>query len=216
MIAHVWDRVSQSEKVTAAVVATDDDRIAAYCNTAGIDVAMTSPDHATGTDRLAEVAGQRDADIYLNVQGDEPLIDPASIDACAVCLQDALPRGIEVATAYLRGATDAQMANPSVVHLVPTMDGCVLTFSRLPVPLDFRNESARTVHVGLYAFSGAALRRFATRARGPVERAESIELMRFLEYGERIACVPIPEGSVGVDHPEDIGKVEAMLRSNEG
>ena len=132
MIAHVWDRVAESPSVDAAVVATDDARIADYCVTAGMDVELTSADHETGTDRLAEVATRRAAEVYVNVQGDEPLIDPGTIDACAQCLHDARPRGIEVATAYLEGATDDQKASPSTVHLVPTLDGCVLTFPAWP------------------------------------------------------------------------------------
>lgn len=212
MIAHVWDRVAKAQAIHAAVVATDDARIADYCRDHGMDVVMTAPDHETGTDRLAEVARARSADIYVNVQGDEPLIDPAAIDAVAACLQAGLARGIDVSTGYIQGATPQQEQSPSVVHLVPTLDGCVLTFSRLAVPLAFREPFIRNVHVGLYAFTGAALARFAAWERGPVERAESIELMRFLEHGERIACVPVPPGSIGVDHLEDIAKVEALLK----
>lgn len=214
MIAHVWDRVARALRVDAAVVATDDQRIVDYCRANGMDVVLTSPEHETGTDRLAEVARARAAEIYVNVQGDEPLIDPKAIDAVAACLLDALPRGIGVSTGYIEGASAEQEQSPSVVHLVPTLDGCVLTFSRLPVPLAFREPFVRNVHVGLYAFTGPALQRFANWRRGPVERAESIELMRFLEYGERIACVPVPPGSIGVDHPEDVAKVEHILRGN--
>lgn len=211
MIAHVWDRVAKAGRVDAAVVATDDRRIADYCAANGMDAVMTSSAHETGTDRLAEVARARAADIYVNVQGDEPLIDPAAIDAVAACLLNAVARGIGVSTGYIEGATPEQEQSSSVVHLVPTLDGCVLTFSRLPVPLAFREPFVRNVHVGLYAFTGPALQRFATWERGPVERAESIELMRFLEHGERIACVPVPPGSIGVDLPEDVARVEKLM-----
>jgi 3-deoxy-manno-octulosonate cytidylyltransferase (CMP-KDO synthetase) len=105
------------------------------------------------------------------------------------------------------------MASPSCVHVVPTLDGCVLSFSRLPVPLAFREGFTPTVHIGLYAFTRAALEQFSSWERGPVERAESIELMRFLEHGERISCVAISSGSIGVDHPEDIKRVEAALKN---
>lgn len=211
MIHHVWDRVRQCALLDAALVATDDERIAAYCRDNGIDAVMTSPDHETGTDRVAEVAEKRPARVYVNVQGDEPLIEPASIDAVAGCLVDALPRGIGVSTAYIPHASAEQMESTSSVHLVPTLDGCVMTFSRLPVPCPFKETFPRTVHVGLYAFTGQALRDFAGRQRGPVERAESIELMRYLEYGDRIACVPVKPGSIGVDRPEDVALVEAIL-----
>lgn len=212
MVERVWDRVKLAKGIAAAVVATDDERIAAACRARGIDFEMTATTHATGTDRLSEVATRRAAEIYVNVQGDEPLIDPAAIDAVVACLQAARPRGIEASTGYIAGATPEQDASTSCVHLVPTLDGCVLTFSRLPVPLSFVEPARRNVHVGLFAMTGPALRRFAGWERGPVERAESIELLRFLERGERIACVPIAPGSIGVDNPEDVPKVEAELR----
>lgn len=211
MILRVAAQARQAETLDDVVVATDDERIAAVCRDSGVDVAMTRSDHETGTDRLAELAGLRAADIYVNVQGDEPLIPPGSIDAVVRLLQGAIPRGIEVATGYLEGATAEQEASDAAVKLVPTLDGCVMTFSRLPVPLAFREAPQRNIHVGLFAFTGAALARFAAWERGPVERAESIELLRVLEHGERIACTPIPPGSVGVDHPEDVARVEAAL-----
>ena len=159
------------------------------------------------------MARENPADIYVNIQGDEPVIDPVSIERVCTCLKDNMGRGIGVATGYLEGASEKDAGNPSVVHLVPTLDGCVLTFSRAPAPYAFRDTPTRTTHVGLYAFTGEALEKFASRQRGPIERAEDIELMRFLEYGDRIAAVPLPEGSIGVDHPEDIARVEAILAS---
>lgn len=213
MILHVVDRARQATSLDTILVATDDNRIADVCRANGIEVAMTGSQHETGTDRLAEVAAAHPADIYVNVQGDEPLIDPAAIDATVACLRDGMARGIRVSTAYLPGATPDQQTSTSVVHLVPTLDGCVMTFSRLPVPCTFRESFPHTVHIGLYAFARDALADFARRPRGPVERAESIELMRFLEYGDRIACTPIAPGSIGVDHPEDIARIEAMLVS---
>jgi len=211
MVLHVYDRTRAASAVDDVTVATDDERIVSVCHAEGIEATMTSGAHATGTDRLAEVANRRAADIYVNVQGDEPLIAPVAIDAVIACLQAARPRGIEVATGYLETATPEQLESRSVVQLVPTVDGCVLALSRLPIPFGFDEEFPRTVHVGLYAFTRAALGRFAAWPRGPVERAESIELLRFLEHGERIACVPILPGSIGVDHPEDLARVEAVL-----
>lgn len=210
MVLHVCDR-ARAAKVDAVTVATDDTRIAEACRAEGIDVTMTSSAHETGTDRLAEVASKRPADIYVNIQGDEPLIAPAAIDAVTVCLEQGAARGIEVTTGYIEGATEEQENSLSVVHLVPTLDGRVMTLSRCPVPAGFRAPYRRNVHVGLYAFTGAALGRFASWEPGPVERSESIELMRFLEHGESIGCVPVLPGSIGVDHPEDIARVEAML-----
>jgi 3-deoxy-manno-octulosonate cytidylyltransferase (CMP-KDO synthetase) len=215
MIHWVWDQTVKAKSITHAVIATDDERIAEYCHTNNLNVVMTKDTHPTGSDRLAEVAEKVEADVYVNVQGDEPLIEPETIDAVTKCLLTALDRGIELSTGYIEKASDAQLDDPSVVHLVPSMDGCVITFSRLPVPYPMAETMQRTVHVGLYAFTRKALRLFAELERGPVERAESIEVMRYLEHGHRVACVPVAPGSIGVDTPEDLAKVEAILEAKQ-
>lgn len=211
MILHVWERARRARRLDQVVVATDDDRIASTCRDAGVDVVMTATTHETGTDRIAEVARSVHADVYVNVQGDEPLLDPDAIDHCVECLADSAARGIEVATVYIDASSREHAASTSTVCLEPTVDGCVLAFSRLPIPCEFRAPFQHQIHVGLYAFTAAALARFASRAPGPVERSESIELLRFLEYGDRIACTPIPAGPIGVDTPEDVARVEALI-----
>ena len=213
MIVRVWERARRASSLDQLVVATDDDRIAGVCRDAGIDVLMTSSSHDTGTDRIAEVSALVKADVFVNVQGDEPLLDPASIDDCVECLVGAASRGIEVATVYVDATASEQIESPSSVCLVPSVDGCVLSLSRLPIPCEFRVPYAHKIHVGLFAFTAAALARFAARQPGPVERSESIELLRFLEYGDRIACRQIGAGPIGVDRPEDIVRVEAILAS---
>ena len=213
MIHWVWDQTIKAKSVTDTIIATDDERIAEYCRANELEVVMTADTHPTGSDRLAEVAQKIEADVYVNVQGDEPLIEPETIDAVTECLLKVLDQGIELSTGYIEKATDAQLDDPSVVHLVPTLDGCVLTFSRLPLPYPMEETMQRTVHVGLYAFTRKALLLFAELERGPVERAESIEVMRYLEHGHRIACVPVAPGSIGVDTPEDLAEVEAILEA---
>jgi 3-deoxy-manno-octulosonate cytidylyltransferase (CMP-KDO synthetase) len=212
MIHWVWDQTKKSAIISEVVIATDDKRIADYCRVNGLDFVMTSSSHPTGSDRLAEVADKISADVYVNVQGDEPLIEPEAIDAVTSCLLTAMDRGIELATGYIEKASEEQLDDPSIVHLVPSMDGCVITFTRLPVPYPLAETIQRTVHVGLYAFTRKALKLFSKLERGPVERAESIEVIRYLEHGYRIACVPVTPGSFGVDTPEDLVKVEAILR----
>ena len=216
MIAHVWDRATEAAAVDEVVIATDDERIAEVCEANRMAYEMTSGEHPTGTDRLAEVARNRPADVYVNVQGDEPLIHPDSIDAVARCLLDAIPRGIDVATGYIDGASREQQADPSVVHLLPSMDGCAISFSRYPIPYAMGEAMTPAVHVGLYAFTPDSLARYAGYERGPVERAENIEILRFLERGERIAAVPVAPGSIGVDTPEDVARVEALMKAGEG
>ena len=215
MIHWVWDQTKKATVVSEVVIATDDERIADYCKAHDLDFVMTSVSHPTGSDRLAEVADKISADIYVNVQGDEPLIEPETIDDVTSCLLAARSRDIELATGYIEKANDEQLGDPSVVHLVPSMDGCVITFSRLPAPYPFVEAMQRTVHVGLYAFTRKALKLFSELERGPVEKAESIEVMRYLEHGYRIACVPVTPGSIGVDTPEDLVKVEAILRERQ-
>ncbi len=212
MIHWVWDQTKKSAIISEVVIATDDKRIADYCRVNDLDFVMTSSSHPTGSDRLAEVADKISADVYVNVQGDEPLIEPEAIDAVTSCLLTAMDRGIELATGYIEKASEEQLDDPSIVHLVPSMDGCVITFTRLPVPYPLAETMQRTVHVGLYAFTRKALKLFSKLERGPVERAESIEVIRYLEHGYRIACVPVTPGSFGVDTPEDLVKVEAILR----
>ncbi|MGY8999992.1 MAG: 3-deoxy-manno-octulosonate cytidylyltransferase [Rhodospirillales bacterium] len=213
MIHWVWDQAIKAKSITDAVIATDDERIADYCRANGLAVIMTKALHPTGSDRLAEVAEKIEADVYVNVQGDEPLIEPETIDAVTKCLLASMDRGIELSTGYIEKASDSQLNNPSVVHLVPSLDGCVMAFSRLPVPYPMAETMQRTVHVGLYAFTRKALQLFSELERGPVERAESIEVMRFLEHGYRVACVPVAYGSIGVDTPEDIAMVEAIMEA---
>jgi 3-deoxy-manno-octulosonate cytidylyltransferase (CMP-KDO synthetase) len=211
MLCHVWDRVAQAKQIDGAVVATDDERIADLCVAEGYDVEMTSSAHQTGTDRLAEVASKREASVYVNAQGDEPLLDPTSIDAAVDRLEAVRPRGIEVVTGLVEGATAEQEASLSVVHVERDLLGDVMTFSRLPVPAAFRDEPRRLVQLGLYAFTRPALLRFGGWQPGPIELAESVELLRFLEHGERVATVAIGAGSIAVDHPEDVARVEAVL-----
>lgn len=211
MIAHVWDRVIETPSINDVIVATDSTKISDFCQANEMNVIMTREDHPTGSDRLAEVAIKIPADIYVNVQGDEPLIDPDSIDAVTKCLIEGMERGFEVSTGYIEAATDDQLDDPSVVHLVPALDGSVITFSRLPVPYPMAQTMHRTVHVGLYAFTAAALAKYTAWEQGPVEKTENIEILRFLEHGQRVACVKVNPGSIGVDTPEDVIRVEAIL-----
>jgi 3-deoxy-manno-octulosonate cytidylyltransferase (CMP-KDO synthetase) len=211
MVLRVVDQVTRCSEIERTIVATDDERIALACRAAGVETEMTGAHHRSGTDRLVEVCRQIDADVYVNVQGDEPLISPSSITTVIDRYRQARSQGIDVATVYLEGTTPEQDASTSVVHLVPTLDGRVISLSRLPVPFAMQASYTRNIHVGLYAYSRPALERFASREPGPVERAESIELMRFLEYGDAIACAPVTELSIGVDLPEDIARVEALL-----
>jgi 3-deoxy-manno-octulosonate cytidylyltransferase (CMP-KDO synthetase) len=224
MIQHVHERVRRARRPDRVLVATDDERIAAVVRGFGGEVVMTSPDHATGTDRLAEAARGTDAEIVINVQGDEPLVDPDGIDAVV----DGLARdpGLDIATLSLPLRDVEEMLSPSVVKVVCDAKGDALYFSRSPLPLvrqgassDLRAAAAAAVarglarkHVGLYVYRRESLLRFAALAPTPLEMAEGLEQLRALENGMRIRVVE-REGAAGpaVDTAEDLERVRALI-----
>jgi 3-deoxy-manno-octulosonate cytidylyltransferase (CMP-KDO synthetase) len=224
MIQHVHERVRRARRPDRVLVATEDERIAAVVRGFGGEVAMTSPDHATGTDRLAEAARAIDAEIVINVQGDEPLVDPEGIDAAV----DALVRdpGLDISTLSLPLRDLEEMLSPSVVKVVCDALGEALYFSRSPIPFvrqdasaDARAAAAAAVasglarkHVGLYVYRRAALLRFASLAPSPLEVAEGLEQLRALQNGMRIRVVE-REGAAfpAVDTAEDLERVRALI-----
>jgi 3-deoxy-manno-octulosonate cytidylyltransferase (CMP-KDO synthetase) len=214
MIERVWDRVRQAASVSGVLVATDDERIRGAVEAFGGQAVMTRPDHRTGTERIAEVAAARkDVDIFVNVQGDEPLIDPAAIDQAVAAIQD--DPEVNVSTLAVPITNPADIMDPNVVKVVLDFDGNALYFSRAPIPW-VRDRSgpvhARHLkHLGLYAFRRAALLEFATFPQGDLERIEQLEQLRWLENGYPIRVAETEHDSVSVDVPEDVARVEALL-----
>ncbi len=210
MIQHVWERSCSAKHVDDVVVATDDERIRRACEAFGARVEMTRDDHATGTDRLAEVAARHDHDLLVNVQGDEPLIEGFVIDATV----EALLRDEQAAmSTVVHRAEPAAFDDPNRVKVVVDSAGFALYFSRAPIP--FRRQDTGLVplqHVGLYAYRRDFLLELVTLPRSPAERTEELEQLRALEHGHRIRVAEI-EGwqSVPVDVPEDVARVEAAL-----
>jgi 3-deoxy-manno-octulosonate cytidylyltransferase (CMP-KDO synthetase) len=173
---------------------------------------MTRSDHMSGTDRLAEVAATLDCDIVVNVQGDEPLIDPHSItEAVAPFFSDA---SLQMTTLYRRITTPAELADPNVVKIVVDRAGFALYFSRAPIPF-FANPRGGYPplyrHVGLYAYRRSAVLVIATLEPTPLERTESLEQLRALEHGIRIMAVETKYDSLGVDTPEDLEQVRRLI-----
>ena len=221
MIQHVWERVRQAQSVARVVVATDDERIAAAVRAFGGEVEMTRETHRSGTERVAEVASRLEAEIYVNVQGDEPLLDPAAIDAAVEALEE--DPGTQIATLAVRIAAAEVLGNPNVVKVVTDFEDNALYFSRAPIPwlrVEGRAEGPtesdvaprHLKHVGLYVFRRAALLEFPLLPPGELERAEQLEQLRWLENGYRIRVVETDYDSVGVDVPEDVARVEETLR----
>ena len=222
MVQHVYERTSKASLVSEVIVATDDERIASCVRGFGGRVEMTSPNHETGTDRLAEVAKRLDADVVVNVQGDEPLIDPAMIDqAIAPLMEDST---IPMATLKTRIKTLHDFLSPNVVKVVSDPKGNVLYFSRSPLPFfrdkwnDLKDEAFTSgkllcyKHVGLYVYKREFLPLFAALPPSYLEMAEKLEQLRVLENGYRIRIVETDFESIGVDTPADLEKVLARLR----
>ena len=214
MIERVWERVRRATSISGVIVATDDERIRSEVAAFGGEALMTRADHRSGTERVAEVAAARsDADIVVNVQGDEPLIEPAAIDAAVEAMGSAEEVG--VATLAVPIANPADIMDANVVKVVLDFDGNALYFSRAPIPW-VRDRGgpvhARHLkHLGLYAFRREALLEFATFPQGDLERIEQLEQLRWLENGYRIRVVETEYDSVSVDMPEDVTRVEQLL-----
>jgi 3-deoxy-manno-octulosonate cytidylyltransferase (CMP-KDO synthetase) len=211
MIQRVWERCREAKRLREVIVATDDARIADTCRSFGARVAMTRPDHPTGTDRLAEVARELDDAIVVNVQGDEPLVEGFVIDAAIEALEsDAEASMSTVVHAAAPGAGE----DPNRVKVVLDRAGHALYFSRSLIPHARDPEAAAPLwqHVGLYAYRRSFLLEFVGLERTPAECSEELEQLRALEHGHRIRAAII-EGwcSLPVDVPEDVARVEAAL-----
>jgi 3-deoxy-manno-octulosonate cytidylyltransferase (CMP-KDO synthetase) len=218
MIQWVCEGAQRCPLIDRVLVATDDRRIAAAVTAFGGTAVMTRADHPTGTDRLAEVASGLASDLVVNVQGDEPLIDPAMIEAAVQPLLDnpALPMG----TLQTPLTSLEEFRNPNVVKVVTDQQGLALYFSRAPIPyprdfideLDSRwGELATAKHVGLYVYRRDFLLRFPTLAPTPLELQEKLEQLRVLEHGYQIHVATTPLDVQGVDTPEDLERVRQLL-----
>jgi len=209
MIEHVYIRVARARGLSRVVVLTDDERIARAVEGFGGEVEMTPEDCASGTDRIAFAARRWNAAAVINIQGDEPLIDPEEISAVAEHLA-AHPGDPVVTLATL--ATAEEMANPNAVKVVLARDGAALYFSRSPIPFP-RNPGgfAPLKHLGIYGYQREALLRLAGLPPSPLERSESLEQLRALENGIPIRVLTVERGSFGVDTAEDLERVEKIL-----
>jgi 3-deoxy-manno-octulosonate cytidylyltransferase (CMP-KDO synthetase) len=216
-VLHVVDRCRQARSLAEVVVATDDERIAAavrpFCR-----VELTRADHPSGSDRIAEVAARCACDAVVNIQGDEPLIDPAVVDAVAGALER-----VEMSTAATPIRAVEQYDNPNVVKVVVNAAGRALYFSRRTIPYlreaasGSANEQLAAFpflkHLGIYGFRRETLLRLVQFPVSPLEHAEKLEQLRALEQGIPIAVVTVNYDSLGVDVPEDAARVEQILAS---
>lgn len=219
MIQHVCERVAEAKGVGRIIVATDDRRIVDAVDAFGAEVFMTRADHPTGTDRLAEVAAQIDADLIVNVQGDEPLVDPRMIDEAVMpLLQD---DAIQMGTVAARIDAIDDFYNPNVVKVVCDLNDFALYFSRAPIPWPRdlqREELAKLLpldqylrHIGLYVYRRQLLLDYPTWPKTPLESLENLEQLRALERGIKLYVAKTAFNCHGVDTPEDLARVEQLL-----
>jgi 3-deoxy-manno-octulosonate cytidylyltransferase (CMP-KDO synthetase) len=216
MIEHVYRRTSEARSVAAVIVATDDARIVSAVRAFGGDVRMTSPSHRSGTDRLAELAAAMDAEVIVNVQGDEPLIEPAMIDeAVAPFASDAT---LQMSTLRRRIDDPAEALNPNVTKVVVDRDDFALYFSRAPIPYAREGCPAAPAwrHVGLYVYRRECLLRLARLAPTPLEQSENLEQLRALEHGIRIKAMETRYDAIGVDTQEDLERVRSIVTAKQG
>jgi len=211
MVEHVHRRAVAAARVDAVVVATDDARVADVVSAFGGLAVMTRGDHATGTDRLAEVADALQGEIVVNVQGDEPMMTAAAIDA-AVALLSSRPDDM-MATLRRRVTDMADLDNPSVVKLVADAAGYALYFSRSAIPFVRPGHPAPTFwrHLGLYAYRREFLATLSGLSPTPLEQAEGLEQLRALEHGFRISTAETLADTIGVDTPEDLERVRQLV-----
>lgn len=213
MVQHVYERAKQSQTTQRVIVATDDERIMEAVKGFGGEVRMTRTDHRTGTERIAEVAAHERGDVFINVQGDEPLIDPVAIDTAVAALLEEPTAQIATVATPIRHAGD--IMDPNVVKTVLDFDSNGLYFSRAPIP--WVRDTRQKIHVkywkhlGLYAFQRDALLEYPTLPQGELEKIEQLEQLRWLENGWRIRVAEVEHDAVSVDVPEDVARVEKLL-----
>jgi 3-deoxy-manno-octulosonate cytidylyltransferase (CMP-KDO synthetase) len=226
MILHTVDQALEARGVERVIVATDDQRIYDVVAGAGFEAAMTSPDHQSGTDRLAEVAATlENIDAIVNVQGDEPFISPITIERAIHALDD---ERVMISTASEEIADAADVLNSNVVKVVTNAAGRALYFSRLPIPfpraavqrygtlehaLETEPELLKSFrkHTGLYVYRHHVLLEMASWSPTDLERTEALEQLRALEHGVYIGVVPAESPSIGIDTPEDLARARALV-----
>ena len=214
MIQRVYERAKLAKQANQVIVATDDERIVKAVEAFGGEARMTRTDHRTGTERVAEVAAHVEGDIFVNVQGDEPLLDPAAVDTAVASLLEEPVASISTVATPIK--TPGDIMDPNVVKTVLDFDGNALYFSRAPIPW-VRDTASKTLvrhlkHLGLYVFQREALLEYATLPQGELERIEQLEQLRWLENGFHMRVVETEYDPVSVDVPADIEKVEKILR----
>ncbi len=210
LVEWVWRAASESGAMDAVIVATDSDEVMEVCRARGIAAEMTSADCVSGSDRVYEISRRHVADIYVNIQGDEPLLTAVHFRKLLAPFADG---AVDVTTLAVPCAAD-EVDNPNAVKVVTGIDGRALYFSRAAIPFDRDGDApvAYRKHLGIYAYRRAALERFAALKPSPLELTEKLEQLRMLENGMRIVVAHVEAESVGVDTEEDLQRAEVELK----
>jgi 3-deoxy-manno-octulosonate cytidylyltransferase (CMP-KDO synthetase) len=214
MIQRVYERAKLAKRADQVIVATDDERILKAVEGFGGEARMTRADHRTGTERVAEVAAHVAGNVFVNVQGDEPLLDPTAVDAAVSSLLEEPQASISTVATPVK--TPGDIMDPNVVKTVLDFDGNALYFSRAPIPWVRDTGSKIQVrhlkHLGLYVFQRDALLEYPTLPQGELERIEQLEQLRWMENGWKIRVAEVEHDAVSVDVPADVERVEKLLR----
>jgi 3-deoxy-manno-octulosonate cytidylyltransferase (CMP-KDO synthetase) len=211
LVWYPYAAARRCDLVDRVVVATDDARILDTCDRLGMPAVMTGR-HTTGTDRLAEAASRLDGDLFVNVQGDEPLTTPTAVEAVIICLRQLRGSGGgDVVNGCAPLTSNEDLTSHNTVKVAVGASGDILYYSRAVIPSGGGYQRYR--QLGLYGFTRAAVERFAAYERGPLERAEDVEMLRFLEHGDPVRLVGLPAPGPAVDTPEDLQAITALLRS---
>jgi 3-deoxy-manno-octulosonate cytidylyltransferase (CMP-KDO synthetase) len=209
MIEWVVEGVRESERIDDILVATDHNKIFETVEETEAEAVMTRSDHSSGSDRVAAAVADREAELIVNIQGDEPLIDGSTLDRGVRSMQENPEAAMG---SFMAPLNDEEAEDPDVVKVVVDRNQFALYFSRSPVPYSRDTSPERYQHVGIYLFRREFLLEYSQMDPTPLEQAEGLEQLRALENGRKITMVEIDEPTVGVDRPEDVGTVEEILR----
>lgn len=214
----MWYVYQQSSKVSGideVYIATDDERIEHACNDLGLNVLMTSTDHPTGTDRVAECVSLVDADYYVNIQGDEPMINPDAVQRVLDALIACDTPTVMASNSYMPVIDPSDIIRSDVVKVVITEDNMALFYSRNAIPYPRGSRVSYNMQRGIYCFTAAGLQAFSQRQPGPLEQAEQVEMLRFLEHGHGIVMAEIEDNGIAVDTEADLDRVRIVMAAAE-
>lgn len=215
VIGQTYKNVLQTALFSEVIVATDNDAIQNEIETFGGSVFRSKKEHECGSDRIAEAVEHSDADIVINIQGDEPFLNQNSLKALLEVFETDLNKEIDLASLMIPFNEKKEVENPNNVKVIVDQFNCALYFSRIPIPFYRNKELPKNYfkHIGVYAFRKEALLNFSSTEMTPLEQAEKIECIRYLEQGKKMKMVLTHEISIGIDTPEDLNKAQQFLKN---